>query len=106
MDWSQRKVTHAARKPPNITHSVWIDVNTGGGKEQCYLKRKKRRRNERKKAKETKTTQNNKREEKKERMRKFQKKIPNPNYKIPKKNPKSKIENTDYLKMIKVPRDI
>ena len=39
-------------------------------------------------------------------MRKFQKKIPNPNYKIPKKNPKSKIENTDYLKMIKVPRDI
>ena len=37
-------------------------------------------------------------------MRKFQKKIPNPNYKIPKK--KVKIENTDYLKMIKVPRDI
>ena len=75
MDWSQRKVTHAARKPPNITHSVWIDVNTGGGKEQCYSKRKKRRRNERKKAKETKTTQNNKREEKKERMRKLQKRF-------------------------------
>ena len=41
MDWSQRKVTHAARKPPNITHSVRIAVNTGGGKGQCYSKRKK-----------------------------------------------------------------
>ena len=48
-------------------------------------KEKKGRKNERKKKKETKTTQNNKREEKKERIRKFQKKIPNPNYKIPKK---------------------
>ena len=92
MDWSQRKVTHAARKPPNITHSVRIAVNTGGGKGQCYSKRKKGRKNERKKEKETKTTQNNKRGEKKERMRKFQKKIPNPNYKIPKKVPKSKLK--------------
>ena len=84
MDWSQRKVTHAARKPPNITHSVRIAVNTGGGKGQCYSKRKKWRKNERKKEKETKTTQNNKRGEK--RMRKLLKEIPNPKYKIPKKN--------------------
>ena len=83
MDWSQRKVTHAARKPPNITHSVWIDVNTGGGKGQCYLKRKKGRGNERQKEKETKTTQNNKRGGKKERMRKF-----------PKKDSKPKLQNT------------
>ena len=68
-------------------------------------KEKKGRKNERKKEKETKTTQNNKRGEKKERMRKFQKKIPNPKYKIPKKT-WVKIENTDYLKMIKVLRDI
>ena len=66
----------------------------------------KEKKEEKTKEKETKTNQNNKRGEKKERMRKFQKKIPNPNYKIPKRNPKSKIENTDYLKMIKVPRDI
>ena len=78
MDWSQRKVTHAARKPPNITHSVWIDVNTGGGKGQCYSKRKKRRSNERKKAKETKTTQNNKREEKKGEDEKISKKDSKP----------------------------
>ena len=52
-------------------------------------KEKKGRKNVRKKEKETKTNQNNKRGEKKERMRKFQKKIPNPNYKIPKKNPQS-----------------
>ena len=58
-------MTHAARKPPNITHSVRIAVNTGGGKGQCYSKRKKGRKNERKKEKETKTTQNNKRGEKK-----------------------------------------
>ena len=75
MDWSQRKVTHAARKPPNITHSVRIAVNTGGGKGQCYSKRKKGRKNERKKEKETKTTQNNKRGEKNVRMRKFQKRF-------------------------------
>ena len=75
MDWSQRKVTHAARKPPNITHSVRIAVNTGGGKGQCYSKRKKGRKNERKKEKETKTTQNNKRGEKKVRMRKLQKRF-------------------------------
>ena len=49
-------------------------------------KEKKGRKNERKKEKETKTTQNNKRGEKKVRMRKLQKKIPNPNYKVPKKN--------------------
>ena len=68
-------MTHAARKPPNITHSVRIAVNTGGGKGQCYSKRKKGRKNERKKEKETKTTQNNKRGEKKERMRKLQKRF-------------------------------
>ena len=48
MDWSQRKVTHAARKPPNITHSVRIAVNTGGGKGQCYSKRKKRKKKRKK----------------------------------------------------------
>ena len=50
------------------------------------FKKKKGRKNERKKEKETKTTQNDKRGEKKVRMRKLQKKIPNPNYKVPKKN--------------------
>ena len=84
MDWSQRKVTHAARKPPNITHSVRIAVNTGGGKGQCYSKRKKGRKNERKKEKETKTTQNHKKGKRGE-DEKIAKKIPNPNYKIPKK---------------------
>ena len=79
MDWSQRKVTHAARKPPNITHSVWIAVNTGGGKGQCYLKRNKGRKNERKKEKETKTTQNNKRGEKKGEDEKIAKKDSKPN---------------------------
>ena len=44
-------------------------------------KEKKGRKNVRKKEKETKINQNNKRGEKKERMRKFQKKVPNPNYK-------------------------
>ena len=44
-------------------------------------KEKKGRKNVRKKEKETKTNQNNKRGEKKERMRKFPKKVPNPNYK-------------------------
>ena len=46
-----------------------------------------------------------KEEEKRRGWENFQKKIPNPNYKIPKKT-RVKIENTDYLKMIKVPRDI
>ena len=73
---------HAARKPPNITHSVRIAVNTGGGKGQCYSKRKKRKE---KRKKERRKTQNNKREEKKERMRKLPRKIPNLNYKIAKK---------------------
>ena len=49
-------------------------MEEGGGRGQCYLKRKKGR------------TQNNKRGEKKVRMRKLQKKIPNPNYKVPEKN--------------------
>ena len=85
MDWSQRKVTHAARKPPNITHSVRIAVNTGGGKGQCYSKRKK----------EEKTKERRKRKQKQPKIikkgergedEKIAKKIPNPNYKIPKKN--------------------
>ena len=104
MDWSQRKVTHAARKPPNITHSVRIAVNTGGGKGQCYSKRKKGRKNERKKEKETKTTQNNKRGEKKG-WENFEKRFQTQITKYLKKT-WVKIENTDYLKMIKVPRDI
>ena len=79
-------MTHAARKPPNITHSVRIAVNTGGGKGQCYSKRKKEENTKEKKEKETKTTQNHKRGEKKGEDEKIAKKIPNPNYKIPKKN--------------------
>ena len=57
MDWSQRK------------------MEEGGGRGQCYLKRKKGRKNERKKEKETKTTQNNKRGEKKERWENFKKRF-------------------------------
>ena len=47
-------------------------------------KEKKGRKNERKKEKETKTTQNHKKGERGE-DEKIAKKIPNPNYKIPKK---------------------
>ena len=83
MDWSQRKVTHAARKPPNITHSVRIAVNTGGGKGQCYSKRKKGRKIKRKREKDTKTTQNNKRGEKK-----------GDDEKILKEDSKPKLQNT------------
>ena len=34
----KRKVTHAAWKPPDITNSVWITVNTDGGKKAEYWK--------------------------------------------------------------------
>ena len=49
------------------------------------FKKKKGRKNERKKERETKTTQNHKKGERGE-DEKIAKKIPNPNYKIPKKN--------------------
>ena len=104
MDWSQRKVTHAARKPPNITHSVRIAVDTGGGKGQGYSKRKKGRKNERKKEKETKTTQNNKRGEKKG-WENCKKRFRTQSTKYLKK-PKLKLKIWVNLKMIKVPRNI
>ena len=67
-------MTHAARKPPNITHSVRIAVNTGGGKGQCYSKRKK----------EEKTKEKRKRKQKQPKIIKKGKRGDS-NYKIPKK---------------------
>ena len=82
MDWSQRKVTHAARKPPNITHSVRIAVNTGGGKGQCYSKRKK----------EEKTKEKRKRKQKQPKIIKKGKR--GEDEKIAKKDSKPKLQNT------------
>ena len=82
MDWSQRKVTHAARKPPNITHSVRIAVNTGGGKGQCYSKRKK----------EEKTKERRKRKQKQPKIIKEEKKMWG--WENFKKDSKPKLQNT------------
>ena len=78
-------MTHAARKPPNITHSVRIAVNTGGGKGQCYSKRKKEEKTKEKRKRKQKQPKIIKKGEREE-DEKIAKKIPNPNYKILKKN--------------------
>ena len=75
MDWSQRKVTHAARKPPNITHSVRIAVNTGGGKGQCYSKRKKEEKTKERRKRKQKQTKIIKEEKKRRGWENFKKRF-------------------------------
>ena len=44
-------MTHAAREPPNINHSIWIAVNAVAGKSKGVKKKKENKKNEGKKEK-------------------------------------------------------
>ena len=75
----KRKVTHAAWKPSDITNSVWIAVNTDGGKKGWILNNNDNKIKWTKERKKERKKENNEGEKKKRRKQKLK-----PNYKIPK----------------------